>query len=362
MPRRPRAAAVTAAAVLIAAALLAACSSSSDDATTKAASGSTTTTTAGAGGGSTTTAAVAPGDPVPSAGCGTTKVRSVVAERQYLDDSDRWWLLTTPLEHDGATPIPLVLDFHGLMEGAEVHSKMTGFGEFALDHGFAVAMPQGSGTPIHWAVNPDPATNEDLAYAAGMLDQLEASLCIDTSRVYATGLSNGAFFSSVLACTMADRFAAVAPVAGIIHPGGCEPSRPVPILAFHGTEDPILLFNGGVGPRLGNIISGNTDDEPPLPKADLNGPGYPASAQEWAETDGCDPTPTESKVTDTITERRWSCPAGVEVLFDIIAGGGHSWPGSAFSEKAGKLVGATDMSIDADQVIWDFFQRHRLPD
>lgn len=362
MPRRPRAAAV-AVAVLIGVALLASCSSSSDDATTEADAGPTTTAPAGA---TTTTAGradgVAAGDPVPSAGCGTTRVRSVVLEKQYLDDSDRWWLLTTPLEHDGTTPVPLVLDFHGLMEGAEVHSHMTGFGEFALNHGFAVAMPQGSGTPIHWTVNPDPANNPDLAYATGMLDQLEASLCVDTSRVYATGLSNGAFFSSVLACTMADRFAAVAPVAGIIHPSGCTPSRPVPILAFHGTDDPILLFNGGVGPRLGNIMNGDTETEPPLPKADLNGPGYPASAQDWAETDGCDPTPTESKVTDTITERRWSCPDGVEVLFDIIEGGGHSWPGSAFSEKAGKLVGATDMSIDADQVIWDFFQRHRLPD
>jgi polyhydroxybutyrate depolymerase len=248
------------------------------------------------------------------------------------------------------------------MEGAEVHSKMTAFGEFALDHGFAVAMPQGSGTPVHWDVNPDPAANADLAFASDMLDQLEASLCIDTSRVYATGLSNGAFFSSVLACTMADRFAAVAPVAGIVHPADCRPSRPVPILAFHGTEDPILLFNGGVGPRLGHIMSGSTEPEPPLPEADLNGPGYPASAQEWAETDGCSPKPTESKLTDTITERRWSCPDDLEVVFDIIQGGGHSWPGSAFSQAAVKLVGPTDMSIDADAVIWDFFRRHRLAD
>src|SRR5690606_20552243 len=132
--------------------------------------------------------------------------------------------------------IPLVFDIHGLAEGAQVHARMTEMAAFGIDEGFAVVMPHGEGAIPRWEVDPDPEANADLQFIAAVLDQVEAELCIDTSRVYATGLSNGAFMSSVLACSMADRFVAVAPVAGVIHPEGCEPSRPVPVLAIHGTE------------------------------------------------------------------------------------------------------------------------------
>ncbi|MFN8018446.1 MAG: prolyl oligopeptidase family serine peptidase [Acidimicrobiales bacterium] len=363
---------VALAALLTAATLvLAACSGSSGS---EGSGGSGSTTTAG---NATTTAApkqvraaaagkVATGDPTPSAGCGTTDTRSVVLEKQFLDDSDRWWLLTTPLEHDGKTPLPLVVDFHGLSEGANIHSKMSGFSPFALEHGFILATPNGTGTPTRWQISPDTKTNPDLQFTAAMLDQLEANLCVDTSRVYATGLSNGAFISSAVGCAMSDRFAAIAPVAGLLRPLPCTTSHPMPVLTFHGTADPILLFNGGVGDRLGEIMSKGIDgidaNAGQLPEADLDGPGYPANAKDWAIQNGCDGTYTDTKLTKTVTHRVYDgCPADGPVEFNIIDGGGHSWPGSEFSQNVGKVVGATDMSIDADELIWDFFRRFQLP-
>ena len=110
---------------------------------------------------------------------------------------------------------------------------MTELPAYGQEHGFLVVSPNGTGTPVRWAVDPDVEANADLQYTKALLDQLEAEQCIDTSRVYATGLSNGAFMSSVLGCTMADRIAAIAPVAGLIRPASCDPSRPVPVLAFH---------------------------------------------------------------------------------------------------------------------------------
>ena len=196
------------------------------------------------------------------------------------------------------------------------------------------------------------------------LPACEAEQCIDTSRVYATGLSNGAFMSSVLACTMADRFVAVAPVAGLIHPKTCAPARPIPVLAFHGTADPILLFNGGVGGRLNEVLGKGgdvTEDTSTVPEPDLNGPGYPAAAQEWATANGCTGDPTDEDLTKTVLERTWTCPADAPVEFMIVDGGGHSWPGSEFSQKVEKIVGPTDMSIDADELTWDFFQRFSMP-
>jgi polyhydroxybutyrate depolymerase len=367
-PARPRTAPLALALVAAATLLLGACAGSSsdgggasDDASTSA--DETTTTTepvvdaAPAG-------EVATGEPVASAGCGRTRVRSDVLVKTFLDDSDRWFLLTTPLAHDGTTPLPLVIDLHGLSEGADVHSRMTDLATDADEEGFIVAMPEGTGTPVRWQVGLDPADNPDLAFVAEMLDQLEGKLCIDTSRIYATGLSNGAFFSSALGCSLSDRIAAIAPVAGVLRPEGCDPSRPVPVLSFHGTADPILLFNGGVGGRLNEVLEngpGAETTEEALPPADLDGPGYPANIRAWAEANGCEPDPTDEVISDTATRQVFDCPADGATEFIVLDGGGHSWPGSEFSKSIENVVGPTD-DLDANAEIWAFFQRFRLPD
>ena len=372
MRRTPRSTPLALTAAALAAALvLAACSGSSEAGGSS--DGGAGTTGAKESSSSTTTAvtaapagAKADGPPVPSAGCGESVQDGVLEEKQFLDDSDRWFLLTTPDDIDQDTPLPLVLDFHGLAEGAEVHARMTELPKYGQQHGFIVASPQGTGSPVRWAVDPDVEANADLQYTADLLDQLESELCIDTSRVYSTGLSNGAFMSSVLACTMADRFAAVAPVAGLIRPESCDPSRPVPVLAFHGTADPILLFNGGVGDRLNNVLGGGsitdapTGDEKPIPEADLDGAGYPKAAQEWATGNGCTGTPTDDDLSATVIERTWDCPPDGVVEFLIVEGGGHTWPGSEFSNKLADIMGATDMETDANELIWQFFQRFQL--
>ena len=370
MSRTPRSLALASLA-LAAALALSACSGSSDagsggsDGDGGSSSGSKTTT-------STTVVTAAPageqatGPAVPSKGCGLGAQEPVTKEKQYLDDSDRWFLLTTPAGLDPDTPLPLVLDFHGLAEGADVHSLMSELPTYGRENGFLVVSPQGTGTPVRWAVDPDVEANADLQYTQDLLDQLEAEQCIDTSRIYATGLSNGAFMSSILGCTMADRFAAIAPVAGLIRPASCDPSRPVPVLAFHGTDDPILLFNGGVGQSLGNVLNGGkvTGEAAPvetLPEADLNGDGYPKAAQEWATGNGCTGEPNDEDLSDTVIERTWDCPADGVVEFLIIEGGGHTWPGSEFSNRLANIMGPTDMDTDANELIWQFFQRFQLP-
>ncbi|MBX3285224.1 MAG: prolyl oligopeptidase family serine peptidase [Actinobacteria bacterium] len=339
-------------------------------------------TTAGASGDSSTTIAeattttvdptaapageVATAEPIPSDGCGRSTVTAGTEQKQDLPESGRWYLLTTPPEHDGETPLPLVIDYHGLSEGAEIHATFSQFGAYAAEHGFVVVQPNGTGEPVGWNVGLDPETNPDLVFTQDLLSQLETDLCIDTSRIYATGLSNGAMMSSTLACTMADRFAAVAPVAGIMRADGCDPSRPVPVLTMHGTDDPILYFNGGVGDRLGNVLeaapgSATTEPEAAIPPADLDGPGYPAAAKAWAEGNGCTGDPVDTELTPSITQRTWDCPAEAPVEFLVVQGGGHSWPGSEFGKAAESIVGPTDMSIDATEVIWQFFQRFALP-
>lgn len=349
------------AASMLAGSVLAACSSSggSDGAGATAPTTAAATSTTAKPTGATSAAAagkVATAAARPSTGCGSGR-SGAVREQQGTLLGNRIYLLTTPKQDDGKTPLPLVFDFPGLDETAAIQAKFSGLPAFAQAHGFVVVEPQASANPYFWKVGSGP-DNPDVAYLDALVEHLESTRCIDTSRVYATGLSNGAMFTSLLACTRSDRFAAVAAVSGLTHDRTCQPKRRIPVLAFHGTKDPILHFNGGVDL---SSVTGAKGTPKPLPAADLDGPGYPATARQWAATDGCSAASSDTDLTATIIERTWSCPAASPVVFEIVRGGGHDWPGSTFSPSIASIVGPTDTSIDANDVIWSFFRRFALP-
>lgn len=269
--------------------------------------------------------------------------------------TQRSYLLTTPASHQ--TPDPLVLDFHGYSEGDTTESRTSQLGALGQQDGFITAFPEGSGTPVAWDTSTRPG-NPDVKFVSDLLDHLEAAQCVDTARIYATGLSQGAFMTSTLACVMSSRIAAFAPVAGVELPKPCPTTHPVPILAFHGTADPILHFNGGIARRvLAHDLRARPEKLPIPPKPRLNGPGYPAHVREWAAHDGCKPKPTNTKLSPHVIHRVYSCPSGSAVEFDIIVGGGHSWPGSALGAELSTFLGKTTMEIDASKTIWAFFQR-----
>jgi polyhydroxybutyrate depolymerase len=131
------------------------------------------------------------------------------------------------------------------------------------------------------------------------------------------------------------------------------------VQATHGTADPILFFNGGVGPIGGTTTTGGatTTTAPP----DLDGPGYPANAAAWAADNGCAPDPVDTPITDEVLHRVYDCPRGADVEFFIVLGGGHAWPGSAFSAAIAAVVGYTTMDIHASEEAWAFFEQFHLP-
>jgi polyhydroxybutyrate depolymerase len=328
---------------------------------------------------------VADGAPVPSSGCARPSAPSVTSLRQNLtvDGAARWYLLDTPApsppsptrvrastssttDAGTASARPLVLDFHGLDEGAVVHSATTQFGVLGQQDGFVVAFPQGTGTPVQWDTTSQKPTNPDLQFVTAMLDHIESTQCIDTSRVYASGFSDGSFMVSLLACTMSNRFAAIAAVSGLQLDKPCPTTRRVPILAFHGTADPILFFNGGIGTATLNKVLGKA---PPTSASTtttttqpvkLHGPGYPATVQAWAVKDGRNPDSTDTRLSSQVIRRTYRCPPGTDVEFYIILGGGHAWPGSKISQALSSLTGFTTFQINATDVIWSFFHRFQL--
>jgi polyhydroxybutyrate depolymerase len=320
-----------------------------------------------AGAETATTEVAAAAEAVPSAGCdgGAADEADLAEATLAVGGAERRWLLSAPAWDEGDDPLPLVIDFHGLAEGADVHAQMTQLGPLGVDEGFVTLFPHATGSPVLWDVDPVVENNTDLAYITAALDRVEQERCIDTARVYATGLSNGAMMTSVVACALSDRIAAIAPVSGIGLPEGCEPSHPMPVLTFHGTADPILLFNGGVDlSGLGGALGGGGSSAGPTttrPPADLDGPGYPDTVRRWAVLEGCDETFEDEQISDTVIRRVFDCPDDAPVEFVIVEGGGHSWPSSEFSKSIAQIVGPTTFDIDASQEVWRFFQQFRLP-
>jgi polyhydroxybutyrate depolymerase len=318
--------------------------------------------------GAVTKAKVLP--PIRSSGCSTPPHGELTVAKRTLtvDGAARWYLVSTPPTSGpptsaGSRPSPLVLDFHGLDEGAELEAVTTQLGPLGQKDGFITAFPQGTGNPVHWDTSAGPARNEDLDFARAMLDQIEVEECVDETRIYATGYSDGAFMTSLVACEMSDRIAAFAPVSGVQLPSRCLAKRHVPILAFHGTADPILYFNGGIGTAVLSHALGNTKGPAPstkVPPANLEGPGYPAAVAAWARRDGCGADPVDTKVSPHVIRRTYGCPVGVSVEFYIVIGGGHTWPGSVFTEKIAAITGPTTFEINASTTMWSFFERFQV--
>jgi polyhydroxybutyrate depolymerase len=266
-----------------------------------------------------------------SAGCATATPRTPGIETLNITSGGvaRTYLRRIPLGYDPTSPIPVLFDIHGYAEGAQIHTAMSEWAPRADAQKFVVIYPQGLGSPVRWDTTLGSA---DLAYFEDLLDQVEQDLCLDQRRVFAAGLSMGAFMSSSIACQFADRVAAVGLVAGIRNPAGCAPSRAVPAVAFHGTADTWVPY-----------------------------PSTPGIVAAWAGRNKCSPTPSEVPVAADVNLVRYLCPLGAEVGLYRVEAGGHAWPGSEFSRAIVAAVGFTTFSIHASDIMWNFFTHHPLP-
>ena len=306
----------------------------------------------------------------PSAGCSVAVAPASGATSQTITvgSSQRTYRRFLPPGEDNE-PRPVVINLHGLTSNIDQQVAITGFESLAEREKFVVLTPQALGNPTEWtaAMTPD---DPDVAFIESMLDEVAAAACVDTARVYSTGISDGGIMSSILACRLSERIAAVGLVSGIRHPAGCSPARPMPMIVFWGKEDVVLPFCGGVGPAVIALLRGDPVDpsaEPECPPANLLGfPPVEDAVGTWVSEDGCDPTPRIVGAGAGVEQRIFGgCKGGVMVRFYVVSDGGHTWPGSAAMEAfgntaAGRFLGHTTMEIDATKLIWAFFRGYAL--
>lgn len=259
---------------------------------------------------------------------------------------DRAYLLYVPASYDPSVPTPLVISIHGFAEWPAHQMQTTRWNDLADEYGFIVVYPAGTRLPMRWRTRgaPGSATDpaQDITFLSDLITTLERDYNIDPRRIYANGLSNGGGMSFVLSCALSERIAAVGIVSGaLLYPWeDCRPTRPVPALIFHGTADEIVPFEGG-------------------PSRSFHVP-FPVIS-EWVSTyasrNGCAPTPQALPTQADVSGVAYTgCAA--DVVYYVINGGGHSWPGGV--PLPAWIVGYTSPNIDATRAMWDFFQQHPL--
>jgi polyhydroxybutyrate depolymerase len=233
-----------------------------------------------------------------SPGCGLNASQENVTGRISSGGIDRGFRLHVPASYHPGGPAPLVLNFHGLGSNATHQESYSGLIEESDEAGFILVTPEGSGTPQRWYFIDLPGAEvDDFAFVRALIGHLDQTFCIDQSRIYATGMSNGGFMSAALACEMSDVFAAVAPVAGVTYLPGCDGKPPVPIVVFHGTNDTVVPFGGGnIGPIPATL------------------PGVRQTVSRWAQHNGCSAAPETQQVSsDVALETYGACTDAADV-------------------------------------------------
>src|SRR5215472_12753888 len=151
---------------------------------------------------------------------------------------------------DGNQPQPLVINYHGYDNTALRTAQHTGMGAEADRAGFILVFPQAVDSPPSWnagigAFGPT-GSADDVQFTRDLISYFEHNYCVDAHRIYVTGYSLGGGMAYRIACALSNQIAAFATVAGAFYriPGGCNPSRAIPLLEIHGQADQFAPYDG----------------------------------------------------------------------------------------------------------------------
>jgi len=267
-----------------------------------------------------------------------------------VDGYNRTYVLNLPPDYYDTAGFPLVIVLHGFGGSAAQAEKDYGVTDKGNAEHFIVVYPEGIGSDGPYHLRSWDAGNccfvaqsdhiDDVQYISELIDYLVADYKVDPKRVYVAGMSNGAMMAYTLACQLSEKIAAITSVSGtLIASSPCVVARTVPVLEIHSSQDTKVPFNGGFG---------------------LDGVWFPAvdsGLNVLAALDTCGPPQVTQYTGYSLAE--WRNPDG-NVAIDryLTVDGGHSWPGGI---KPRAQADPPSVYLDATDLLWDFFQRYRLP-
>jgi polyhydroxybutyrate depolymerase len=275
-------------------------------------------------------------------------------------------LVHLPSGWDGTTPLPVVVSFHGAGFDGSVMQLQDGVNTKADQEQFVVLHPDGLPVDLSGGAQPkipgwDLSKNsKDPAFVKALLDELGRRVCIDPSRVFATGISNGAEMAAFSACALPKRIAGYAAVANG-RPVPCGSETATPALVFHGLNDIVVPYDGA--PKRGLLAAEKL-------------------MSDQAKQNGCNgKAPSIRHVSVTVESLTWVGCKAPTVLFRL-DNHGHAWPGiplpfprplvvasfasggSANSttlatgltpDELADNVLLTNTEVNATDVMWEFF-------
>jgi polyhydroxybutyrate depolymerase len=239
----------------------------------------------------------------------------------------------------GNQPQALVINYHGYQNTALRTAQRTNMGVEADRAGFMLVFPQGVDNPPSWnagvgAFGPT-GDADDVQFTRDLISYFEHNYCVDAHRIYVTGYSLGGGMAYRIACALSNQIAAFATVAGAFYriPGGCNPSRPLPVLEIHGQADQFAPYDGNTYMGMAAV------------QTYLNF---------WLAHDKCNLSSKVIFQKADVTGLEWShCANGTVIEHYRISDGGHVWPSS--NPTLG--IGYNSHAIDASVVIWNFLSQ-----
>ena len=260
-----------------------------------------------------------------AASCDVPHASGVSSQQLMSGQRPRTYRLFVPSGYDGHQRLPLVLDLHGSGGNAAGQARNSGLETLSATERFIVATLEAEGG--RWNVPVQSGRPDDVAYVSDVISDVAKRVCTDETRVYATGFSGGGRMTSLLACQLGSRLAAVAPVSGLRFPGPCS-GRPIPVLTFHGLADPQNPYDGHAEGRGAEWLE-----------------SVPDALASWAKHDACKGDAILEDPPGPLSTMRYDgCANGTEVRMIRIDGLGHTW---------------TKTEVDTTGVMWQFFKNHR---
>ncbi len=258
----------------------------------------------------------------------------------------------TYLPDINATGLPVIISLHGNLGTPEGQLKLADFRPLAIREKFMIVCP--AGIDRSWndgrATRANKKNVDDVHFINELITYILTTYKADAHRVYVTGMSNGGFMASRLACELSNRIAAVAIVAATMDKDvDYAPVKPIPVMYIHGTDDPIVPFEGGMIKKgAGGKIYGHEE-----------------ALQKWASADNCNLKPIVTSLPQlvndgtSVTKEEYTRGGAKRVVGYTITSGGHTWPGGPqYLPKF--VVGISSKNFDACQAICDFFIQYHL--
>lgn len=266
-----------------------------------------------------------------------------IKEHIVVDGMQRKIVTYIPANNDKM--MPLIISLHGGFASPRGMFHLADFRPIADQEKFIVVCPA---SKRMWHDGASNSGIDDVKFIDHLITYMIEKYHADPTRVYITGISNGGFMTTRLACELSNRIAAIAVVAATLDIGeGYDLKSPMPVIYMHGTSDPIVSYNGGK--LFGRKIYSHRD-----------------IIEKWVKLNDCYPEPITSNIPDNahdgteVYKQQYTNKAnGLKVVSYSISNGGHTWPGGwQYFPKF--IVGKTTHNLNACQTIWDFFKTYKI--